>query len=173
MDERYFEWIVRLVCGGKIRKQHRYRRLLAYLHERPFLYSLEMDENRARDGIDLRYRYASEMHTYDIARSDQPCSVLEMMAALAIRCEEHIMSNPDVGDRTEEWFFEMIENLGLTGDAGDYFNRGHAEMVIDRLIQRDYEPDGRGGLFTIPDCQYDMRDIEIWYQAMWYLRSKQ
>lgn len=169
MSGRYFEWIVRLVCGDNMRKRRRYSKLLAYLHERPFLYSLEMDENRARDGIDLRYRYASEMGTYDVSRSDQPCSVLEMMAALAIRCEEHIMSNPDIGDRTGEWFFAMIENLGLIDETNDQFNIRHVEMVIDRLIRREYEPDGRGGLFTVPNSRYDMRDTEIWYQAMWYL----
>lgn len=171
MDERYFEWIVRLVCGDNARKRRRYRKLLAYLHERPFIYSLEMDENRARDGIDLRYRYTSEIGTYDISRSDQPCSVLEMMAALAIRCEEHIMSNPDVGDRTSEWFFAMIESIGLTGEVDSVFNIRHVEMHIDRLLHREYEPDGRGGLFTVPNCRHDMRDIEIWYQAMWYLGS--
>lgn len=169
MSGRYFEWIVRLVCGDNMRKRRRYSKLLAYLHERPFLYSLEMDENRARDGIDLRYRYASEMGTYDVSRSDQPCSVLEMMAALAIRCEEHIMSNPDIGDRTGEWFFAMIENLGLIDETNDQFNIRYVEMVIDRLIRREYEPDGRGGLFTVPNSRYDMRDTEIWYQAMWYL----
>lgn len=169
MSGRYFEWIVRLVCGDNMRRRRRYSKLLAYLHERPFLYSLEMDENRARDGIDLRYRYASEMGTYDVSRSDQPCSVLEMMAALAIRCEEHIMSNPDIGDRTGEWFFAMIENLGLIDETNDQFNIRHVEMVIDRLIRREYEPDGRGGLFTVPNSRYDMRDTEIWYQAMWYL----
>lgn len=171
MDKRYFEWIVCLVCGGNMSRRRRYRKLLAYLHERPFLYSLEMDENRARDGIDLRYRHQAEMGTYDVARSDQPCSVLEMMAALAVRCEEHIMSNPDIGDRTEEWFFGMIENLGLIHETDDRFNPEHARRAIDRLIQREYAPDGHGGLFTVQNCRQDMRDTEIWYQAMWYLRQ--
>lgn len=171
MDERYFEWIVRLVCGGNARKERRYRNLLAYLDERPFIYSLEMDENRARDGVDLRHRYALETGRR-IPRYDRPCSVLEMMAALAFRCEEHIMSDPDMGDRTSVWFFEMMESVGLTSEADGAVNIRRVEKCVDRLLRREYEMDGRGGLFTIPGCRYDMRAIEIWDQAMIYLGGR-
>ena len=36
-----------------------------------------------------------------------------MMIALAIRCEEHIMDDPDAGDRTGQWFWSMLVSLGL------------------------------------------------------------
>ena len=47
--------------------------------------------------------------------------------------------------------------------------KAYAIDVIRRFLNRDYERDGKGGLFTIEHCRYDMRDIEIWYQANWYL----
>ena len=61
----------------------------------------------------------------------------------------------------------------LTGCTSSYATMNIREVyaidVIRRFLNRDYERDGKGGLFTIEHCRYDMRDIEIWYQANWYL----
>jgi hypothetical protein len=106
---------------------------------------------------------------YDIL--DGPCTVLEMMIALANRCEETIMDDPDIGDRTGQWFWGMITNMGLGSMSDDRYDRRYVEYVITRLLDREYEPDGTGGLFTVRDCDRDMRDVEIWYQLCWYLDS--
>ena len=45
------------------------------------------------------------------------------------------------------------------------------EDVIERFLDREYGPDGKGGLFTVRHCEYDLRDVEIWYQLCWYLDS--
>ena len=100
---------------------------------------------------------------------DSPCSVLEMMTALAVRCEEHIMTDPDVGNRTGQWFWQMITNLGLGDMTDSKFDRKYVDLVIQRFLDRTYEPDGKGGLFTIEHCPYDLRTVEIWYQLCWYL----
>ena len=102
-------------------------------------------------------------------RDNRPCSVLEMIIALAIRLEEHIMDDPDIGNRTGQWFWDMIVSLGLGSMDDSKFDKAHAIDVIRRFLDRDYGRDGKGGLFTIEHCRYDMRDIEIWYQANWYL----
>ena len=111
----YFEWMYQLVCGNV--KRVSYRKLLCHLYDTPFDYSIAMDGNRAEDGVDLRYRFGYEHNIEGSAIAscldDKECSVLEMMVALSIRCEEHIMDNPDIGDRTGKWFLNMIENLGL------------------------------------------------------------
>ena len=79
------------------------------------------------------------------------------------------MDNPAVGDRTGQWFWGMITNLGL-GSMTDYnYNRVYVEDVVARFIDNDYEPNGRGGLFTIKNCDCDLRDVEIWKQLCWYL----
>lgn len=96
---------------------------------------------------------------------NRPCSVLEMIIALAIRLEEHIMDDPDIGNRTGQWFWDMIVSLGLGSMDDSKFDKAHAIDVIRRFLDRDYGRDGKGGLFTIEHCRYDMRDIEIWYQA--------
>ena len=49
------------------------------------------------------------------------------------------------------------------------FDRGYVDSVLKRLVERRYERDGRGGLFTVSNSRRDMRSIDIWYQMCWYL----
>ena len=169
-EREYFEWMYNLMCSGRYDDRVTYRKLLAYLHSREFVYTIPRDSNRAIDGIDLRGRYAYDYSEYDRADGylTGPCSTLEMLIALALRCEA-IMDNPSKGDRTAQWFWGMIVNLGLGSMTDDRFDEYYVERIIDRFLDRDYSPDGRGGLFSIPYCDEDLRDIEIWCQMTWYL----
>lgn len=168
---RYFEWLINKVTGGLYNGQVSFRKLFYRLHDIPFRYLILQDENRAKDGVELRYRFVWENHypnnvEYEL---DGPCSVLEMMVALAIRCEENIMDDPLIGDRTPQWFRNMIVNLGLGSMTDDRFNRDYVDMVINRFLDRQYDEDGQGGLFTVRRCNCDLRDVEIIYQLYWYL----
>ena len=169
----YYEWLYDLVCKDRYYGKTTFKRLLQYLHNTPFRYSILRDENRAEDGLTLRYRFACE-HS-DIPNADDyitgPCSVLEMMVALALHCEEDIMDDPYVGDRTKQWFWGMIINMGLGSMSDDRFDRRYVGDTVERFLDRDYEPNGRGGLFTIRDCDCDVRNLEIWQQLCWYLDS--
>ena len=168
----YFEWLFNLVCGRRYSKRVSFRRLLSYLHSITFSYSIKKDANRAADGVDLRYRFALEQGYADTPEClDGPCSVLEMMVALSIRCEETIMDDPNIGDRTSQWFWGMITNLGLGSMIDDRFDRQYVDDVITRFLNRKYDPDGKGGLFRIKNCMYDLRKIEIWNQLCWYLNT--
>lgn len=168
--EEYFEWMYELVCCGRYHKENSYRKLLSHLHDIPFTYNIPKDENRAEDGIGLRYRFAY-FHKYpDTVETmiSGPCSVLEMMVALSIRCED-IMDDPDLGDRTGQWFWKMIVNLGLGGMYDARYDRNRVDEAIYIFLNREYEPDGRGGLFRVKNCEYDMRKFEIWIQTLWFL----
>lgn len=173
MNNTYFEWMYNLVCDSSRRPF--FRDLLSYLYDREFTYILPMDGNRAEDGINLRYRFADECRFDDrmVASylDDRDCSILEMLIALAIRCEEHIMENPDIGNRTAQWFWTMIESLGLEYMSDYHFDEEAADMIIDRFLNREYERDGSGGLFTIEDCPCDLRSVDIWYQMNRYLNT--
>lgn len=173
VENEYFEWMYGLVCSRNGARQKSYRKLLTFLHNTEFIFSVPMDSNRAADGVDLRYRFAYDCgNTADVERYlDGPCSVLEMMVALAIRCEEHIMDDPDIGDRTGQWFWDMIKNLKLHTMSDSRFNKSLADQRVRTFLERTYEPDGEGGLFTVPNSRYDLRDVEIWYQMCWYLNS--
>lgn len=168
----YFEWLYNLVCGDRYSNAISYKKLLAYLHHTKFTYLLSKDKNRAADGVDLRYRFSKERyHGHIPSCLDGPCSILEMMVALAIRCEETIMDDPKIGDRTSQWFWGMVTNMGLGYMSDNRFDEHVAKEIIDRFLNRDYSQNGRGGLFTVRNCEYDLTNIEIWTQMLWFLDS--
>ena len=170
LEKRYFNWLCNVIGD----KSHRnYGKLLKYLFNRSFFYILPMDGNRSEDGIDLRYSgfgYFSGTEQYEIARylDRRDCSVLEMMVALAIRAE-NIVGDSEVGDRKALWFWSMIESLGLSGMDDDHYDETKVIFSIDCFLNRDYKPNGKGGLFTVKEPSHDMRGVEIWNQMCWYL----
>lgn len=173
INKEYFEWLYRLVCENRYDGTISYRKLLTYLHNADFRYSIAMDENRAEDGLDLRHRFACEYTYEDDAELylEGPCSVLEMIIALAIRCEETYMDDANIGDRTAQWFWKMITNLGLGSMYDTRFDSRFVYETVERFLNRDYEPDGIGGLFIVKNCDCDLRTVEIWHQLCWYLNS--
>ena len=170
IKNEYFEWLYGLVCKNDYYKNISFRKLLMYLHNTEFRYSIPMDENRASDGIGLRWRFVCDKDYFNDVMDDLegPCSVLEMMIALAFKCEL-FMDDPSIGDRFSQWFWHMIVSLGLGTMEDQSFNKREVEESINRFLDRDYEPDGRGGLFTIKNCDRDLRKVEIWHQMCWYL----
>lgn len=167
IEYEYFEWMYQIVLGKG------YRKLLSYLYDIPFKFILDMDYNRICDGCDLRYKFGHDAHipsrVIDLKLGNVECSVLEVMVALSIRMEESILCDPDYGDRTSIWFWEMIKSLGLYHMDDDNFDERLVCVVIERFMDRDYEPNGRGGLFTVRNACCDMRDVDIWYQMCMYV----
>lgn len=167
LNNLYFNWMYYLVFNDR-----RYWKLMCHLHSINFRYLISMDSNRAEDGTDLRYRFGHENY-HDEAMiaaflDDRPCSVLEMMIALAIRFEEHIMDDPEIGNRVSEWFKTMLYNLGLKHMDDEHYDRRKVEDIIERFLNREYKKNGKGGLFTA-NSDRDMRSVEIWYQMNLYL----
>lgn len=165
---RYFDWLCEQVNADC------YRELAAYLHSVTFEYTISLDGNRADDGIDLRYRFGENQSIDDVIIAGtidrrNPCSVFEMMVALAIRCEEHIMSDSDFGERTELWFKNMLKSLGVDYMTDGEFEPEVAEKIINRMLDRKYNRNGEGGLFTVNHRRADLRTAEIWDQMNWYL----
>ena len=131
-----------------------------------------MDSNRAGDGLGLRYRFSDlKRYRYEDVEAALPetCSMLEMMIALALRCEETIMDNPQKGNRTKQWFWQMVASLGLSSMTDDNYDRRYVRLILNQFMRNDYEPDGHGGLFTIHGSKDDLRNVEIWVQLLWYL----
>ena len=172
INDDYFEWLCSIIDIHRFSRHVSYRKLLVHLHNIEFTWTIPLDDNRADDGIQLRRRYAISQHDMSLSEYiSGPCSVLEMMIALAIRCEESIMDDAQLGDRTGQWFWGMIHSLGLTPMINSEFDVDYIDDVIARFLNRDYEPDGKGGLFTVKNCDCDMRKFEIWRQLSWYLGS--
>ena len=54
----YFEWMTNIVCGKRFSGKVTYKKLLSCLHMITFRCEMRSDENRAEDGVDLRWRFA-------------------------------------------------------------------------------------------------------------------
>lgn len=172
INNEYFEWLCELIDAKRFSKRVSYRKLLTHLHVIEFTWIVPLDGNRADDGIQLRRRFALARNDLALQRYlTGPCSVLEMMVALAVRCEEGTMDDERMGNRTGQWFWGMIHNLGLSPMTDSTFDRDFVDNAIARFLNREYEPNGEGGLFTVKHCERDMRTVEIWCQLSWYLGS--
>lgn len=173
IEDKYFDWLYGIVCSDGYFKKLSFRKLFATLHVTDFEYTIPMDSNRFEDGIDLRYRFGMEngYSQSEIASflDTRPCSVLEMMIALSLRCEERIMSDPDLGNRTGLWFWTMIDNLGIGRENDSVYDEMYVRKCLSRFLYRAYAPNGKGGLFALPNFNGDLTTVEIWNQAMWYL----
>ena len=168
----YFEWLYNYVCKGRVNSNISYKKLFMLLHDIDFDFYMYNDLERARDGVDLRYRFAMTINDEQVMDIlDGPCSVLEMMVALAIRCEETIMDDTRYGDRTSQWFWRMMTNLGIGYMTDEEYVKELAVKKIYDFLERKYSPDGKGGLFYIKDCEEDLTTVEIWSQLCWYLEK--
>lgn len=170
----YFNWVYQLVLPNKIVRQ-RYERLLSALNATPFRFSVPNDGNRLIDGIDLRYRFCYEHRLTNNEIDDvldyTTCSVLEMMAALALKLDENIMFDFSLGSRIDIWFLDMIRTLGLEHYTDDRFYEHGYFQIINTFLDRRYRPDGLGGLFLIRNRSWDLRTMEIWDQMGWYVND--
>ena len=170
ITERYFQWICHIAMNGEAEN---YQRLLRFLYEKKYRYRYPIDANRESDGIDLRYRFG---YLFDIPPAaitceldNTQCSVLEMMVALALRCEENILRDFDAGDQTYKWFKNMIKSLGLLDQNDTAFNLYYTNMHLEMFMNGDYSWNGAGGLFYLRNPPGDMRYTDVWTQAMWWV----
>ena len=173
IEQDYFDWMINKISNQRYSAYRTHNKILNYLYSIEFTYTLPLDANRFEDGIYLRYRFGYERHIPESVIGSEldvrGCTILEMMIALALRCEDNIMSNTNYGSRTPEWFWDMMKSLGLYEMTDDEYDKQVANKIINRFLNRDYGRDGRGGLFTIEGAKRDLRYVEIWSQAMWYL----
>lgn len=166
----YYNWLCNII---KPLNGETYNQLLKFLFDTDFVYIIEMDVNRYIDGIDLRNRFIYETNMpIEPFYNDKKCSVLEMMVALSIACEERIMGNTKYGDRTSEWFWNMIDNLGLINLYDGNYDEDVATNKILTFLNREYSPNGFGGLFTVDDSFGDIRNVDIWYQLLYYFNGR-
>lgn len=174
LEAHYMEWLSEIVDPRLYFKTSTgYRRLFRYLMDVPFVYILSLDKNREQDGMELRRRFLNgtgitASREERLRFTDRPCSVLEMLVALSLRCEGAV-GEPGFDDYAYAWFWQMISNLGLRQMDDKHFNPGYVGDVISRFLERDYNPDGSGSLFGVIDRARDMRKVEIWKQFCWHL----
>ena len=169
-ERLYFGWLCGFVNGNDV-VAPRYERLMYKLFTTHFISKIFLDTNREAAGLALRERFKNEYYVEDILQG-VPCTILELMIALSMDCELHIMRDDDVGDRVAQWFWEMVVSLGLGTMSDESYDETYVDNVLKNFISRKYSPTGQGGLFYIPDCRVDLTKVEIWYQMLWYNSSR-
>lgn len=180
MDERtfsqgYFNWLCSKVQHKNKRLNH--KALLNLLYEKPFRWSVDYDGNRCDDGLELRDLYIQE---FDVDESHlevkyflkRPCSVLEVLVAIARRMYDlqYILSDPV--DHTNRWFHELLGNLQLERFSDDISPVQEAEIddILEIWLGRTYDEHGFGGIFPLKKRPLkDQTRVELWYQMMLYL----
>ena len=101
------------------------------------------------------------MYLDEVRRDD--CSVLEMLIALARDIAF------DTSTTTSEWFWLMMDNLHLTSEDDEDYDRDYVDQCLNIWMNRSYDKEGCGSLFPIPDFDGDMRKLEVWDQKNAYL----
>lgn len=174
ITESYRSWMME-----KMRAATHYAILFDILHDTQFEWFVEWDAHRASDGRNLRVRYEEEMgYEYPDFLYEQPCSFLEMVIAMAFTIEDRIMYDPDEGDRTYLWFWEMMHNIGLDICTDEWLARNgkdgldYVNHQTEIVIKRRYDDNGYGSLFPCKDDSVDMRKEELWVQANAYFLDR-
>lgn len=176
MDD-YFLWLCKLVKA----EDSNYLYLLNKLHSIEFYWTVDNDDNRAEDGKALRSKFISEtgLEVYTDLDSQflyRPCSVLEMLIALACRWENDVMVDIKEDTDASKWFWIMIDNLGFFREEFDdkHFDDRKSKEILKRvynLLDRKYNADGFGGLFPLRNPLKDQTKVEIWYQINSYFNE--
>ena len=172
----YYRWLLSKI---DIFKHEEHRTLVSVLFDRVYDCFIANDSNRKETGLYLRYVFEEEtgypISEYKEVGLNVPCSVLEMLVGLAMSIENDIMYDPEIGDRTAEWFWMMIYNLGLHKATNEEigldfrFGIAYIDHILNTWLDRTFDYDGTGSPFPLENPHEDQRKVEIWYQAMAYL----
>ena len=81
------------------------------------------------------------------------------------------MSNSKYGNRTADWFWLMIDNLGLTNMTNSEFDQEYVLKVLERWLKREFEPNGAGSPFPMKHPPCDMTGVDIWRAFGWYMNE--
>ena len=155
------------------------------------------DENRAKVALDLREQYAehllvgdNEFISDDVRKKIDrvvksilgPSCVFEVLVSLAKEIDETL--NMEEESHVADYFGKLMDNVGFDFyDEEDYDDK--PEMVTDywakrmnRWLDRDYLPDGEGGLFPLEmDSEglgmgNDQRKRSLWDQMQDWLSAE-
>ena len=174
-ERTYLSWILQSVlpaekCFEVSACQMSLAEKITVLHEIDYEVRVPFDDNRAGDAINLRYRYGAYASRSDYIIADTldrwPPSVLEVIAALCLKAGEQLVGYPYVMNGARWIFMEIINNLGLPSAV----DKTDIRIIADSFNERLYSKDGYGGPFYIPDCETDMRNMELWKQLTIYLQ---
>ena len=168
----YFDWLCILIGIDSRTTGRNYGVLARSLHSMEFRAKLPADKNRGMDGMQLRVDFMQLHGPYGSSTNRGPCTMLEFFVALAKRMS-FLMNGNNSRHRSEYYFWVMMSNLGLTkltDDKWDYLNGDFfVEDAIWRVLNRQFDYDGSGGIFPLKHARQDQKNVEFWYQMQGWL----
>ena len=160
----YFDWLTSQIA---VEGRRTYQSLFLKLFNTEFVWTLEGDDNRVKDGLDLRREFSGG----NLRKVQFPefISILEVLLGLSRRLAFL------TGGEAPLWAWQLIENLHLDGcsDPVSRTAQGHIDEVLDAVVWRTYQRNGRGGFFPLRNTKEDQRKIELWYQMQAYVSEIQ
>lgn len=175
----YYEWLCEKV--DLLNPKKCYSIIAKILWDTEFYDLLQMDYNRVLDAHNLRASYCPDLPP---EIKDSPASFLEVLVAFSIRIEQDMFGRTKKNMNPKRWFFEMIENMfeldfTLLEDnsiykiivKGDLSVHEKLQKKIERVLERTYSYNGKGGLFPLKKCATDQRMEELWYQMQSYMQQ--
>lgn len=176
VKEEYFNYLCEIIYGD-----NNHNKLLKYLFDKDYIWKLPLDENRALDGKWLRHEFCNEMMADKFSEKDEkdvmdtlsgPCSLLEMFVALAKRCEDQLLYDWEIGDRTDVWFWEFMDNMGISAETDDDFDENYVEKVCQIFLSGECFYGEKFGEIGNPLPLFDGKnecEIELWERLQLYV----
>ena len=179
IENSYIQYLQNII--GIKHNNKTYRRLINILYDTEFYYYVENDGNRAAAGISWRDEFAKDYAGGDTEEAQiiandilgGPCSFLELLIGLA-----EAMNGFFIGEKFSSisyWFWVLISNVGLDKFSDDVIDPNFVDKIkniLTRVMDRNYEEDGKGGLFPLKTYNgYDQTEIELWYQMSEYIQE--
>lgn len=158
--ESYLPWLT-----SQVHNDGSYNDLFDQMHQKEFVWFVSNDDNRLEDALDVRNEYFGSGRGPHL---DVGISVLEVLIGLSRRMAFI------AGGEAQHWAWQLLENLGLTRyrDPVGPIKYERIDAILEDLIWRNYEPDGRGGFFPLNDPDTDQTKIELWYQMNAYINEQ-
>lgn len=162
----YYIWLLDQIEANKGGSFDCYGRLVYYLYCTDYSYLIDKDSNRAFAGMNLRELYSMETGVDREDVKTDPCSVLEMLIALANQIAF------DKNSETYIWFWELVTNLGLTEYDDENYDENRVSHRLKVWMDREYNEWGYPfSLFPIQGFKGDMRTLETWDQMNNYMTT--
>lgn len=163
VDYDYYEWLVKQVHipNGKT-----YRDLFEQMHNLEFVWTVPNDDNRVQDGVDLRTEFLDGSHRHLMISG---ATFLEVLIGISRRLAF------TAGGEASYWAWILLKNLRLQkcSDPLTEVKIAKVKDILDAVIWRTYQRDGRGGFFPLQNPAEDQTKVEIWYQLNAYVIEMQ
>ncbi len=159
LDYEYYEWLTEQI---HIPNGKSYLGLFEVMHNTEFQWTVPNDDNRVQDGKDLRYYFLD-------GRKGQidldGATLLEILVSLSQKVAF------TAGGVPKRWAWKLLKNLRLTEKSDPLTEQDLEKIndVLDALVWRTYQSNGRGGFFPLIHPEQDQTKVEIWYQMNAYV----